>query len=59
MAEECLFVTDGAITVDCLDETFLLEQGDSIYIRSNTPHNIYNHTERTATAIFCTTPPVL
>ncbi len=59
MAEECLFVTDGAITVDCLDETFLLERGDSIYIRSNTPHNIYNHTERTATAIFCATPPVL
>jgi len=59
MAEECVFVMDGEITVDCVEETHILKKGDSIYIRSNTPHNIYNHSDRTATAMFCATPPVL
>ncbi len=58
-AEECIFVTDGSITVDCLGESYILEKGDSIYIRCNTPHNIYNHTDRTSAAMFCATPPVL
>lgn len=58
-SEECIFVLDGAVTVDCGEECFILEKGDSIYLRSNTPHNIFNHTDRTATAMFAATPPVL
>ena len=35
------------------------EEGDSVYLRTNTPHNIYNHTNKKAVAMFCATPPVL
>ena len=58
-AEECIIVTEGAVTVDCVTEKVILNKGDSIYLKSNTPHNVYNHTEETAAAMFCTTPPVL
>lgn len=59
LSEECIVVLEGALTVDCMDQTYILEQGDSIYLNNNTPHNIYNHTDKNAAALFFATPPVL
>jgi len=57
-AEECIILLSGELVIDCVDETFALKEGDSIYIRSNIPHKAYNPGETTATAIMCLTPPV-
>ncbi len=57
-AEECIIVLSGELVLDCVDETFTLGEGDSIYIRNNTPHKAFNPGETDTTAIMCITPPI-
>jgi transcriptional regulator with XRE-family HTH domain len=57
-AEECIIVLSGDITIDCVDETFALHEGDSIYIKNNIPHKAFNPGKMVATAVMCITPPV-
>ena len=58
VAEECITVLTGVITVDCLHEEYHLYEGDSVYIRRGIPHKVYNPSNGVATALICLTPPV-
>lgn len=40
--DECFYAQKGRLEVLVGDTTYKLEEGDSIYIKANTPHNIYN-----------------
>ena len=40
--DECFYAQKGELEVLVGDTTYCLREGDSIYIRANTPHNIYN-----------------
>lgn len=57
-AEEWIFVSKGSLEILAGDETFLLEEGDSIYLKENVPHNIYNPGPGKAVAISAMTPAV-
>ena len=49
--DECFYVQCGNLEVLVGSETFTLSTGDSIYIKANTPHNIYNPSDQTAIGI--------
>lgn len=49
--DECFYAQKGRLEVLVGDTTYILEEGDSIYIRANTPHNIYNPGPETAVGI--------
>lgn len=57
IAEECITVLSGVITVDCLNESYQLYEGDSIYIRHGVPHKAYNPSNTISVALICLTPP--
>ena len=57
-AEECVTVLSGRLTVDCVTESYDLSEGDSIYLRSNQPHKVFNPGDDVAVALSCLTPPV-
>lgn len=57
-AEECITVLSGLLTVDCGAETYQLFEGDSIYLRSNHPHRVFNPGSDVSVALSCLTPPV-
>ena len=57
-AEECVTVLSGRLTVDCVRESYDLSEGDSIYLRSNQPHKVFNPGDDVAVALSCLTPPV-
>jgi transcriptional regulator with XRE-family HTH domain len=41
-ADECIFVIVGVIEIFLGEEKYRLEEGDSIFIKSNIPHRIFN-----------------
>ena len=49
--DECFYAQKGELEVLVGEETYCLHQGDSIYIRANTPHNIYNPGDEDAVGI--------
>lgn len=57
-AEEWILVTAGRLEVLAGAKTFLLEEGDSIYLKENVPHNIYNPGPGKACALSAMTPSV-
>lgn len=57
-AEECVTVLSGRLTVDCGTESYELSEGDSVYLRSNQPHKVFNYGDTVAVALSCLTPPV-
>lgn len=57
-AEEWIFVTKGTLEVLAGDHTYVLNEGDSIYLKENIPHNIYNPGPKKAIAISAMTPSV-
>lgn len=57
-AEECILVLSGSVTIDLNDEKHDLYEGDSIYIRMNTPHRAYNPNNSPSIVLLCITPPV-
>ena len=44
--------------MDCGTETYQLFEGDSIYLRSNHPHRVFNPGSDVSVALSCLTPPV-
>lgn len=44
-ADECIYVISGMIDIFLGEEKHHLEQGDSIFIKSNIPHRFYNPSE--------------
>jgi transcriptional regulator with XRE-family HTH domain len=57
-AEECIFVIKGSLIVDLEAEKYELEEGDSVYIKENVPHKIYNPRKTETRGILCITPPI-
>ena len=49
--DECIYARKGELEVLVGRTTYCLQQGDSIYIRANTPHNIYNPGEEEAVGV--------
>ena len=49
--DECFYAQKGELEVLVGQSTYCLRQGDSIYIRANTPHNIYNPGDEEAVGI--------
>lgn len=55
--EECGVVLEGTLEVRLGGETYLLEAGDSIAYRSNTPHSYRNPGRITTKSVWAITPP--
>lgn len=55
-AEECFFALKGGLEVMVGDKTYHIDEGDSIYIPENTPHNIFNPGTKKAIGISAITP---
>lgn len=49
--DECFYAQKGQLEVLVGDTAYILQEGDSIYIKANTPHNIYNPGAETATGV--------
>jgi transcriptional regulator with XRE-family HTH domain len=54
--DEFCFVLEGTIKIVMGDNEYDLEEGDSIYFKSNIPHSIKNVSKKQATALFVTSP---
>ncbi len=57
--EEYGLVLKGRLEVTVRDESYILEQGDSIVINSENPHKISNVFQGTTEVIWANTPPTL
>lgn len=57
-ADECIFLLSGQMEVYLGDEKYLLNAGDSIYIKENVPHRMYNSGETKAIGISNICPPI-
>lgn len=57
-AEECIYVQEGNLEVLVGDRTYVLHEGDSIYIMENAPHNIHNPGPGTAIGVSAMSPAV-
>ncbi len=55
--EEFGFIIEGRYEVTVEGQTYILEEGDSIYFPSRLPHKMRCIGERTATTIWVVTPP--
>lgn len=55
-SQEWILVTKGSIEVYTQKETYILHEGDSIYLKENTPHNIYNPNTSESVCISSMTP---
>lgn len=53
-AEECEFVLKGPVEVHVNDEVHALNTGDSIYLKSNVEHSVYNPGNEPAQMLFFT-----
>lgn len=49
--DECFYVSKGQLEALVGDTTYVLHEGDSMYIKSNTPHNFYNPGPQTAIGV--------
>lgn len=58
LADELIYVEKGEIDVYLGDEKYHLTKGDSLYIQENTPHKIYNCSEKISEIVFSMSPPI-
>lgn len=56
--EECGVVVSGSMQVQLGDDLYVLEEGDSMYFRSTTPHRFRNVGDRPAVAVWVDFPPM-
>ena len=56
--EEMFYILEGAITVEVEGETEILRKGDSIHFDSRRTHSTWNHTDKTASILWCGTMDV-
>ncbi|HCJ55990.1 helix-turn-helix domain-containing protein [Lutispora sp.] len=57
-ADECIFIIKGSVKVFLEDVMYNLEGGDSIFIKENVPHKIYNAGSRPAIGVTCVVPSI-
>jgi transcriptional regulator with XRE-family HTH domain len=57
-SEELLTILSGELVIQVGDRETVLSAGDSCIIRSDTPHNLRNDSDKPATGIACLTPPI-
>lgn len=55
--EECFVVLEGAMEIDVADDTYRLEEGDSIQFRASIPHRIRNGGDKELVVLAAITPP--
>ena len=55
--EECLLIQKGTVKIQVGEESYFLEEGDSICFKSTVLHNIFNVGDTTAEIICINTPP--
>jgi mannose-6-phosphate isomerase-like protein (cupin superfamily) len=55
--EECVVVLKGSHEMTVGDETYLLNEGDSLLFESRTPHSNRNPGHSKAEVLWITTPP--
>ncbi len=55
--EECTLVLEGSLEITIANETYLLNEGDSIYLQGAIPHNMVNLEEKELVILSCITPP--
>jgi transcriptional regulator with XRE-family HTH domain len=56
--EEFGLVLKGQIQVEVGDESYVLNEGDTIYFKSTLPHAIYSTAQRNSEVIWVTSPPI-
>ena len=57
-ADECIFALKGSVEVYLGDEKHCLSEGDSIYIKENVPHKLYNPGSEKIIGISTITPAI-
>ncbi len=57
--EECVVVLRGTLTVQLHEETYLLEEGDTLYFNPQLPHHFHNRSDTEVEFISVVTPPVV
>jgi mannose-6-phosphate isomerase-like protein (cupin superfamily) len=57
-SDKCVIIKKGKLLVKFNDKNEILQEGDSIYICSNTPHKIYNPTEETCEILCIISPQI-
>lgn len=58
-ADECIFLLQGRIELYLGEEKYMVNEGDSIYIRENIPHKFYNPLpDKKAIGISTICPPI-
>jgi len=57
-SDKCVIIKKGTLLVNINDSNELLQEGDSIYICSNTPHKLYNPTEEICEIICIFSPQI-
>ncbi len=57
-AEECICVLSGSLRIFAGKETYELGEGDSLYLRDNVPHRIYNPGDIEAIGFSCISPVI-
>ncbi|MBZ4683835.1 MAG: hypothetical protein PWP46_1229 [Fusobacteriaceae bacterium] len=55
--EEFVFVLEGKLDVYINDKCYSLEEGDSLYFKSNQKHKFKNETNKTCKVMWVVTPP--
>lgn len=54
--EEFAYVLEGELLYEVGGQTHRLAAGDSLHLRSNTPHSVYNDTDRVTVVVSVVTP---
>lgn len=57
-ADECIFMIEGEIVVHLGGDEYHLSKGDSLYIREDFTHRLYNPSESVAILLSCISPPI-
>ncbi|SKC86142.1 helix-turn-helix domain-containing protein [Maledivibacter halophilus] len=57
-ADECIFVIRGEVEIYLGETKYNLLNGDSLYIKENTRHRLYNPKNTVAEVISCISPPI-
>lgn len=58
-SDECIFLIKGQLEVYLLEKKYTLFEGDSIYIKADIPHKVYNPGNETAVGITNLCPPII
>ncbi|WP_206811845.1 cupin domain-containing protein [Paradesulfitobacterium ferrireducens] len=57
IGEECSLVLEGTLEITIANVTYLLDEGDSIYLQGEVPHRMVNVGDKELVLLSCITPP--